>query len=117
MRYLGKETQVEVKTKSVRNVEYMRCDGCGKKILPSRSRTEANEYVVARMCRSSCSEPTYKDYCKDCAKFFVSMYIDKMSDTETIELWHRYLWDGETCDGYREYDDGYDLAEEDKNGM
>ena len=33
MKYLGEEKQVEIKTVSERQIEYMRCDKCGKKIL------------------------------------------------------------------------------------
>lgn len=117
MKYLGKETQVEVKTKSVRKVEYMRCDGCGKKILPGGYKTEKNEYVSIHTWHSdwgseSVESHEYKDYCKECAKSFVSAYIDEMEGTEELE--HQHLWNDELLDGYRKYDDGYALVEEDR---
>lgn len=119
MKYLGKETQVEVKTKSVRKVEYVRCDGCGKKILPNRYRSAESEYVRIHTWHNdwgndSIDSHTYGDYCKECAKSFVSTYIDEMTGTEELELENEYLWSSETYEGYEKYDDGYDLAEDDK---
>lgn len=96
MKYLGKETQVEVKTKSVRKIEYVRCDGCGKKILPGGYSTEKNEYVSIHTWHNdwgseSVESHEYNDYCKECAKSFVSTYIDEMHGTEELELKHRHL--------------------------
>ena len=119
MKYLGKETQVEVKTKSIRTVEYLRCDGCSKKILPGKFKTAENKYVYIHTMHNdwgndSVDSHVYGEYCTECAKSFVSAYIDKMKGTEELELENKYLWSSEVCNGYELYDDGYKLVEDDK---
>lgn len=122
MKYLGEETKVEVKTKSVRKVLYIRCDGCGKKIMPSKFRNEKSSYVYIHTWHNSWGNDSidsheYGDYCKECAKTFLSQYIDEMKSTADLELEHKHLWENDTYDDYDEddYDSEYDLAENDDN--
>lgn len=119
MKYLGKEEKVEVKTKSVRKIEYVRCDCCGKKILPKAVRSNENSYVRIHTWHNdwgndSVESHEYHDYCKECAKSFVAKYIDDMDGTEELELEYECLWTSETHDNYRYYDAGYSLTENDK---
>lgn len=119
MKYLGDETKVEVKTKSVRKVEYLRCDGCSKKIIPAEFITEENSYVRIHTWHNdwgndSVDSHVYKDLCKECTKFFVMKYVDEMSGTDELEMEHRNLSSSETYENYEKYDRGYTLAEEDK---
>lgn len=120
MKYLGNETKVEVKTKSVRKVEYIRCDGCGKKIMPYDYRTRKDaSYVHIHTWHNdwgndSVDSHEYGDYCKECAKSFVSAYVDKMNGSEELELKHEVVHSNETYEGYERYDDGYALAEDDE---
>lgn len=119
MKYLGNEIQVEVKTKTIRKVMYIRCDKCGKKILPGQYRSDANQYVRIHTWHNdwgndSVESHRHGDYCKECARFFVSTYIDKMDGTEELELENKYLWSGEVREGYEKYDEGYMLMENDK---
>lgn len=122
MKYLGEETEVKVVTKSVRKVEYMRCDGCGKKITPNSWRTKENSYVHIHTWHNdwgndSCESHEYKDYCKECAKFFVMKYIDEMDGTEELELSYEHIGSNETYDNYKgsyAYDEGYSLVSKDK---
>ena len=119
MKYLGKETKVEIKTKSVRKVEYIRCDGCGKKITPYDYRTKKDHYVRIHTWdndwgNDSVDSHKYGDYCMECAKSFVSTYVDNMDGSEELELKHEYLSSVDTYEGYEKYDDGYALVEDDK---
>ena len=118
MKYLGEETQIEVKTKSIRKVEYLRCDECCKKILPSEYRNEKSRYVRIHTWHNdwgndSVDSHQYGDYCPECAKSFVSTYMDRMRGSEQLELENKYLYSGETYEGYDEYDDNYYLVKKD----
>lgn len=121
MKYLGDEKQVEIKTKSVRKVEYIRCDGCGKKIMPCDVRSEKSSYVHIHTWHNdwgndSVDSHEYGDYCKACAKYFVAKYIDGLGGTKELELEHENLWTNETYNGYRDYADGYALVKNDNKG-
>lgn len=120
MKYLGEETKVEVKTKSVREVEYLRCDRCGKKILPAKFSTKGHDYVLVHTWHDdwghdSIESHVYRECCKECAKSVVSEYIDRMNGSEKLELMHQYLYTSETCEDYEKDDYGYDLVEEDRH--
>lgn len=119
MKYLGKEETIEVKTKSVRKIEYVRCDRCGKKILPKSFRSKENGYVHIHTWHNDWGNDSIEsherhDYCKECAKSFIAEYINDMDGTEELELEFEHLWTSETHDNYRYYDDGYSLTENDK---
>lgn len=117
MKYLGEETQIEVKTKSVRKVEYIRCDMCDKKILPCEYRDKMSRYICIHTWHNdwgndSIDSHEYRDCCPECAKSFVSAYVDRMTGSHELELENKYLWSGETYEGYEKYDDGYGLVKE-----
>lgn len=119
MKFLGQETQVEVKTKSVRKVEYIRCDMCGKKILPCAFAHEKSSYVTVHTWHhdwgnDSIESHEYKEYCKECAKKVIAEYIDDMDGSEELELSHEYLWSEETVYEYDRLDDEYCLVDDDK---
>lgn len=116
MKYYGKEITKEVITKSIRPIEYLRCDKCEKKISPCKFRDKRSQYVRVRTShndwgRDSVDSITYYDLCHDCAAKFVSEYILKMHSTEELELTNETLWSNETCDDYD--DDEIMSAEED----
>lgn len=120
MKYLGEEKTVKVTTKRIRNVEYIRCDRCKKKIYPSKYRNKDSEYVNVHTWHNdwgndSIDSHEYFDLCKDCAKEFVAEYIDDLSGTEELELSYEHLSENETFDGFDSWEDGYKLAERDKN--
>lgn len=120
MKYLGEEKKVKVTTKRIRNVEYLRCDRCGKKIYPSNRISKDNEYVSIHTWHNdwgndSVDSHERHDYCKTCAGIVVSEYIDDMNGTEELELSNEYLLANESYDGFNSWTDGYKLAERDKN--
>lgn len=123
MKYLGKETSVEIRTKSVRPIEYVRCDRCGKKIevTPGDYNRKNNEYVHIHTWHNdwgndSVDSHAFYDLCKECTKEFMNEYIDNINGTQQLELEHKYVsWD----DKYENfisniYDEEYDLVENDE---
>ena len=125
MKYLGEEKQVEVKTKSVRNVEYMRCDKCNKKITPyNSSRSMESSYVRVHTWHNdwgndSVESHEYKDLCHKCASEFVAEYVSNMNGSEELKLENKFLYNNETYDGYSgrffDYENGYNLSAKDYN--
>ena len=118
-KYLGKETTVEVATKSQREVEYVRCDHCGKKILPHHYGISSDYFRVHTWHNDWGSESIesheYRDYCKDCAKKVVSDYITNAEGSEELNLERVCLYPGEIVENYiAVFDDGYDLVANDK---
>lgn len=118
MKYLGEEKQVEIKTVSERQVEYIRCDKCKKKIIPCKYKEKQNQYVHIHTCHSdwgndSIDSHEYHDYCTECAKEVVAEYIGRMNGTEELELTNEYLSTTNTHRGYVSWSDGYMLVEND----
>lgn len=118
MKYLGEERQVQVKTEGVRDVLYIRCDSCGKKIMPVNLRDKDGRYIHIHTWHSdwgndSIDSHEYNDYCTDCAKSFIADYIENANGTEELELENRYLTRDETHRGGADYFDGYALAKND----
>ena len=92
-----------------------------KKIVPCNVRNEKSSYVYIHTWHNDWGNDSVDshergDYCKECAKSFVTKYVEEICGTEELELEHNYLCSGETHDGYSMYDDGYRLAENDKKG-
>lgn len=119
MKFLGAETQVEVITKSVRKVEYIRCDKCGKKILPCGYRGGNSGYVHIHTWHSdwgndSIESHRHTDCCKECAKQVIADYIDDMNGTEELEFSYEYVCKDESVTDFDEFDDGYALVEKDR---
>lgn len=119
-KYLGEEVQVSVVTKSIREIEYIRCDECGKQILPDHYRRN-NDYVLVHTWHNdwgndSIESHVYRDYCKECAKKIVAEYVSEADGSEELELQHKYLYYNESVPNYypNEYDDEYCLVEKDK---
>lgn len=118
MKYLGEEKKVQIKINSERKVEYIRCDKCGKKIMPTQYRSEKSSYVHIHTWHNdwgndSVDSHNYRDFCKNCAKLFVTKYIANMNSTEELKCEHKNLFSNETYTGYKHYTDGYDLVEND----
>lgn len=118
MKYLGEEKQVEIKTVIERQVEYIRCDKCGKKITPYKYKEDQNQYVHIHTCHNdwgndSIDSHEYHDYCTKCAKEVVAEYIEKMNGTEELELTNEYLSTTRTHRGSVLWSEGYMLAEND----
>ena len=118
-KYLGKETTVEVITKREREVEYVRCDECGKKILPHPYGIDS-DYIHVHTWHSdwgndSCESHEYHDYCKDCAQKVVSDYISTAEGSEELELERVCLYPTETVQNYDSiYYGDYYLVEDDE---
>ena len=120
MKYLGEETTREVVKQTVRKIEYIRCDKCNKKILPSKYREEKSNYIHIHTWHNdwgndSIDSHEYGDYCKDCAKEVIAEYISKANGTEELELEHKYFWENETHNGYDRFEEGYRLSANDKS--
>ena len=120
MKYLGEETTREVVKQTVRKIEYIRCDKCNKKILPSKYREEKSNYVHIHTWHNdwgndSVDSHEYGDYCKDCAKEVIAEYISKANGTEELELEHKHFWENETHNGYDRFEEGYRLSVNDKS--
>lgn len=99
MKFLGKE--FEVKVEGRREVKYIRCDMCNKKILPTKFRTPQSSYFRAHTWHDdwgndSIESHEYKDLCADCTKIFVDNFIDQATGTDQIELSYEYLSQNET---------------------
>lgn len=119
MKYLGEEKKVEVKTVNERRIEYIRCDECGKKILPYKYNSEQGQYVHIHTWHSdwgndSIDSHEYNDYCPECAKEVVTEYIAKMSGSEELELSNEYLGSNEIHRGGVSPWGGYKLVSDDK---
>lgn len=120
MKYLGKETAREVVKQTVRKVEYIRCDKCEKKIVPSNRGEEKGNYIHIHTWNNdwrhdSIESHEYGDYCKECAKEVVAEYISHANGTEELELENKYLRQDETYNGCSLFDEGYCLSACDKN--
>ena len=120
MKYLGEETTREVVKQTVRKIEYIRCDKCNKKILPSKYREEKSNYIHIHTSHNdwgndSSDSHEYGDYCKDCAKEVIAEYISKANGTEELELEHKHFWGSETHNGYDRFEEGYCLSVNDKH--
>lgn len=105
MKYLGEETTREVVKQTVRKVEYIRCDKCNKKILPSKYREKKNNYIHIHTWHNdwgndSIDSHKRNDYCKDCAKQVVAEYISTSNGTEELELQNEYLFESETYEDF-----------------
>ena len=98
MKIYGEPYSKKVVTKQYHDIEYLRCDKCKKKILPSvECREKESRYVKVHTWHSdwgyeSVESHEYKDLCPECAQEFVSKYISEMSGTEELELENEYLW-------------------------
>lgn len=118
MKFLGPEQKVEVKTKSIRNIEYLRCDKCNKVIFPGQYLHNECRYIKVHTWHSdwgndSIDSHKYMDLCPECACEYVSDYIKDASGSEELELENRYLCIGETLedlDDDDDYDNKYDLV-------
>ena len=109
MIYLGEETTREVVKQTVRKIEYIRCDKCNKKILPSKYREEKSSYIHIHTWHNdwgndSIDSHERNDYCKDCAKEVVAEYISRARGTEELELENKYLFESETYEDFDEWD-------------
>lgn len=118
MKYLGEETKVAVVSKSVRKVEYIRCDNCEKKILPHNYRDEKNSYIHVHTWHNdwgndSIDSHERHDYCKECASKVVSEYILSARGTEELELENKHLYENITHDVYYLDEYGYSLSADD----
>lgn len=117
MKYVGEE--IEVKVTTARPIEYIRCDKCGKKILPNTINDYRNQYVHVHAWhndwgRDSCDSHEYADYCVSCAKEVVSEYVEYINGTKELELENRFLRPEEKYYGEVSSSDGYVLASCDK---
>lgn len=115
--YLGKEMERKEVIKTVREIEYIRCDNCGKKILPDRYKRD-NDYVHVHTWHNdwgndSCESHEHRDYCKECATKIIAKYISDMNGSEELEVTHKYLFPQIIILNYD--DKYYYLAEEDKD--
>lgn len=115
--YLGKEMERKEVIKTVREIEYIRCDNCGKKILPDVYKRD-NDYVHVHTWHNdwgndSCESHEYRDYCKECAMKIIAKYISDMDGSEELEVTHKYLISHNIILNCNDY--GYRLAEEDEN--
>ena len=122
MKYLGEETEVQVKTVSKRNIEYIRCDECYKKIIPHSYGVKQSQYVHIHTWHNdwgaeSIESHQYNDYCLECAKKVVAEYISDMSGTEELELENKYLIPNESKQGYEGWCAGYALVENDRQTL
>lgn len=109
MKYLGEETTREVVKKKVRKVEYIRCDKCNKKILPSKYREEKSNYIHIHTWHNdwgndSIDSHERNDYCKECAKQVVAEYISTARGTQELELENKYLFESEIYDDFDKWD-------------
>ena len=116
MKYLGEEKQVQIVNE--RQVEYIRCDKCGKKIIPCKYKEDQNQYVYIHTYHNdwgndSVDSSESHDYCVECAKKVVAEYIEKMDGTEELELTNKYLGTASTYRGRPSWSDGYMLVADD----
>lgn len=117
MKFLGPEQKVEVKTKSIRNVEYLRCDKCNKAIFPGQYLHDECKYIKVHTWHSdwgndSIDSHQYRDLCPECACEYVSDYIKNASGTEKLKLENRYLCN-EKYEDFDGYDECYELVAND----
>lgn len=122
MKYLGEEKAVEIKTVIERPIQYIRCDKCGKKILPYRYAYSEGQYVHVHTWHNdwgseSIESHEHHDYCVECAKEIVAEYITNMAGSEELELSNEYLAADEKYRGSVSRSDGYALAATDKRGI
>ncbi len=119
MKYLGEEITREVVKKSTRKVEYIRCDKCKKKIMPSKYNLEKeSNYIHVHTWHydwgnDSIESHEHKDYCRDCAKQVVLEYVSNISGTEQLELQNGYLLEDETYEDFDEWESDACLVADD----
>jgi DNA-directed RNA polymerase subunit RPC12/RpoP len=95
MKYLGQEQEVEIVVK--RQIKYIRCDRCGKKIIPKQYKTDENQYIHVHTFHNdwghdSVESHTFNDYCVECAKIVVAEYISNIGGTDELELSNEHLY-------------------------
>ena len=122
MKYLGEEQEVTIKTVIKRPIEYVRCDRCGKKIMPNKFNTAENQYVHIHTWhedwgRDSIESHEYNDYCVYCAKIVINVFIDKLGGTDQLELSNEYLYSKANYINEPRRIDGYDLVINDKENL
>lgn len=115
MKFLGPEQKIEVKTKSIRNVEYLRCDKCDKVIFPGQYRDDKCKYIRVHTWHNdwgndSVDSDEYVDLCPECACKYVSDYIKNANGTDELEVENKYLCINEKCENFDDVDDDYDLV-------
>ena len=118
MKYLSEE-KIQIQTISKRQVEYIRCDKCGKKIIPREYKEKENRYIHVHTWHhdwghDSVESHEYYDYCMDCSKEAIVEYINNIPMTGELELSHEYLTLSDTYQGKPRHSDGYSLVSEDK---
>lgn len=96
MKHYGEPYNKEVITKQYKDLEYLTCDKCKKKITPGGRRENDSRYVKVHTWHNdwgyeSAESHEYMDFCPECAEKFVSKYISDMRGTEELELENRYL--------------------------
>ena len=102
MKHFTEETkEVEVVKARIRKLEYVRCDECGKIILPGKYKDIKSSYVRIHTWHNdwgndSIESHEYGDYCKNCAKVFIAKYIEEANGTEELELEHLFCNEGTT---------------------
>lgn len=118
MKYLGKE--VEVKIATPRIVEYIKCDCCGKKIVPYQGYGKETESEYVQMTtghhdwgNDSCDSIETHHYCKKCAAQKASEYILDLCGSEYLELERQILSKNEK-QVYDKYSHTACLAEQDE---
>ena len=85
----------EVRTKKIirKRLDYVVCDNCKKEIRRTRPEYTCDfpEYIYIHTWHNdwgndSVDSDEYYTFCKDCAKKFITDYIDKSRGTEELEL-------------------------------
>lgn len=109
MKNLGEEITREVVKKTTRKVEYIRCDKCHKKILPSKYRNKKSSYIHIHTWHNDWGNDSIEshernEYCKECAKLIVAEYIEHADGTEELELERRQLFESETYEDYDKWE-------------
>lgn len=119
MKYLGEKSTKEIVKKIIRKVDYIRCDKCNKKIMPSKLNLQKeSNYIHVHTWHydwgnDSIESHKHKDYCRDCAKQVVLEYVSNLSGTEHLELQNRYLLKDQMNEVVNEWEDE-DFDDEDK---
>ena len=94
---LSKETK-QVVYKTVRKLEGIKCDICGK-VIPAkmRGRSSENRYFEVETGHNDCGDDSYesiefKDICPGCISKFMTEYIEKVKGSEYIEVETTYCY-------------------------
>lgn len=90
MKVLSKETK-EVITAKVRALEGMKCDVCGRIILPKQGRQAENKYYEVATGHFDWGNDSFEsrenyDICPICVNNFISDYLAKGKGSEYIEV-------------------------------